>query len=374
MPIDRTLASSFPTLNGQRPIIIGHRGASGYRLEHTLASYQLAIALGADFIEPDLVSTKDGVLIARHEVNIKDTTNIAEHPEFAHRFTTKIIDGITETGWFADDFTLGEIKTLRAKERLSFRDQSYNGLLEIPTLTEIITLVKNAETNTGKKIGIYAETKNPTYHQSVGLPLENKLVQTLSDNNFTAPSRIFIQSFEVANLKQLNGLTDIPLVQLLNAYDVNLDGTLIENQPYDFVVARDSRTYEDLGTPAGLAEIANYADAIGPWKRMIVSVKGVDLDGDGQADDINGDGAVNDADKSLLPPTSLVTDAHRAGLLVHPYTFRNEQRYLASDYNGDPRLEYEQFFQLGVDGLFSDFPDTAVGALSTPPLFPNQQM
>jgi glycerophosphoryl diester phosphodiesterase len=357
---DKLLASSLNTLNGQTPIVIGHRGASGYRPEHTLASYQLAIDMGADFIEPDLVSTKDGVLIARHEVNIKDTTDVASRPEFSSRKTTKVIDGVEEEGWFADDFTLAEIKTLRAKERLPFRDQSFNGQFEIPTLEEIINLVKQVEINTGKKIGIYPETKHPTYHQSVSLALEVKLVQTLTLNGFTDPSRVFIQSFEVANLKQLNELINVPLVQLLDAIDVALDGSLIETQPYDFIISGDSRTYGDLRTPDGLAEIATYADGIGPWKRMIVSVKGFDLNGDGQADDVNGDSLVNDADKTLLSSTSLIDDAHIAGLLVHPYTFRDEERYLAADYNGDPKLEYEQFFKLGVDGVFSDFPDTAV--------------
>lgn len=359
MPTDPSLALPLNTLNGQTPIVIGHRGASGYRPEHTLASYQLAIDLGADFIEPDLVSTKDGYLIARHEVNIKDTTNVADHPEFASRQTTKTIDGATESGWFTDDFTLAEIKTLRAKERLDFRDHSYDGLFEIPTLEEIISLVKQEEVNTGRKIGIYPETKHPTYHQSVGLALEDNLVQRLSNAHFTDPNRIFIQSFEVANLHYLNILIDVPLVQLLDATDVALDGSLIETQPYDFVVSGNPLTYGDMRTPAGLAEIATYANGIGPWKRMIVSVRGVDLNGDGQADD------VNDADKTLLPPASLIADAHGAGLLVHPYTFRNEDRFLAADYNGDPKLEYEQFFKLGVDGLFSDFSDTAVSVRNT---------
>jgi glycerophosphoryl diester phosphodiesterase len=360
MPTDKLLASSLKTLNGQTPIVIGHRGASGYRPEHTLASYQLAMDLGADFIEPDLVSTKDGYLIARHEVNIKDTTNVADHPEFASHFTSKIIDGVTESGWFTDDFTLAEIKTLRAKERLPFRDQSFNGMFEIPTLEEIINLVKQEEANTGRKVGIYPETKHPTYHQSVGFPLEDNLVTRLTNANFTDPSRIFIQSFEVANLQYLNTKIDVPLIQLLDATDVNLDGTLMETKPYDFVVSNNPHTYQDLRTPAGLAEIATYADGIGPWKRMIVSVQGVDANNDGLADDVNGDGLVNDTDKTLLPPTSLINDAHAVGLLVHPYTFRNEDRYLASDYNNNPQLEYEQFFNLGVDGLFSDFSDTAV--------------
>lgn len=182
------------------------------------------------------------------------------------------------------------------------------------------------------------------------MPLENKLLKTLADNNFTEPSRIFIQSFEVANLKKLNKLTNIPLVQLLDAHDVNPDGTLIEIQPYDFMIAHDCRTYRDLRTPAGLVEIASYAQAIGPWKRMIISVMG------------NG---IDENKKSLLSPSSLVTDAHEVGLLVHPYTFRNEKQYLASNYSENPILEYKQYFQLGVDGIFTDFPDTAVWAIST---------
>ncbi|MBD2607018.1 esterase-like activity of phytase family protein [Scytonema hofmannii FACHB-248] len=357
-PISTPNFAQLNTLNGKPPIVIGHRGASGERPEHTLASYKLAIEQGADFIEPDLVATKDGILIARHEVNISATTDVATRPEFADRFTTKVIDGITETGWFADDFTLAEIKTLRAIERLPFRDQSYNGLFEVPTLQEILDLVKEVEAETGKKIGIYPETKHPTYHDSVGLSLEEPLVDILKRNDFTDPSRVFIQSFEVANLKELNTLIDVPLVQLLDARDIALDGTIIESQPYDFVVSGDSRTYGDLRTAEGLQEVATYADGIGPWKRMIVSIRGTDANGDGRADDLNGDGAVNDADKTTLPPTSLITDAHDAGLLVHPYTFRNEGLYLAADYQGNPELEIRQFIQLGVDGFFGDFPGT----------------
>ncbi len=342
-----------------RPLIIGHRGASGLRPEHTLASYELAIEQGADFIEPDVVSTKDGVLIARHEVNIKDTTDVADHPEFADRETTKIIDGVEESGWFADDFTLAEIKTLRAEERLEFRDQSFNGQFEIPTLQEIIDLVKTKSAEVGRTIGIYPETKHPTYHDSVDLSLEEPLVDILQANGYNQEdSPVFIQSFEVGNLKELNTLIDVPLVQLLDAVDVSLNGQLIEKQPYDFVVSGDDRTYGDLRTPEGLAEIAEYADGIGPWKRMIVSVESVDADGDGIADDITGDGSANDNDKFLTDPTSLIEDAHAAGLLVHAYTFRNEDVFLAQDYNGNPELEYQQFFSLGLDGLFTDFPGT----------------
>ncbi len=367
-PVPTPNFKTLPTLNGQAPIVIGHRGATGNRPEHTLESYKLAIERGADFIEPDLVVTKDGVLIARHEPDITGTTDVASRPEFADRKTTKMLDGAPVTGWFAEDFTLAEIKTLRAVERLSFREQVFNGVFEIPTLDEIIALVKQTEQDTGKKIGIYPETKHPTYFAEKGYNTSQLLIDDLVKNNFTDPSRIFIQSFEVSNLKELHDTimpaagVHIPLVQLLDAYDVADDGTLlyedVNARPYDFTVNGDTRTYGDLQTPAGLAEIATYADGIGPWKRMIVSVKIVDQNGDGKADDLNGDGVINDADKVTLAPTSLVSDAHDVGLLVHPYTFRNEGRYLASDYNGNPELELRQFINLGVDGFFDDFPGT----------------
>jgi alkaline phosphatase len=358
-PIATPNFSSFKTLNGQAPLVIGHRGASGERPEHTLASYELAIARGADFIEPDLVSTKDGVLVARHENEISGTTDVADHPEFVDRKATKVIDGVSYTGWFVEDFTLAEIKTLRAKERLAFRDQSYNGQFEIPTLQEIIDLAKQKSVETGRTIGIYPETKHPTYHDSIGLSLEEPLVKILKANGLDKKdSAVFIQSFEVGNLKELNKLIDVPLVQLLDAEDIALDGTLIETRPADFVVSGDQRTYGDLRSPEGLKEIATYADGIGPWKRMIVSVKGTDADGDGKADDVNQDGSVDDADKTTTAPTTLVQDAHNAGLQVHPYTFRNEGRYLAADYKGDPEAEYRQFISLGVDAYFSDFPGT----------------
>ncbi|MBD2528174.1 esterase-like activity of phytase family protein [Nostoc flagelliforme FACHB-838] len=379
----------FKTLDGGAPKVIGHRGASGDLPEHTLEAYKQAIVDGADFIEPDLVVTKDGVLIARHEpalailnadgtLNLSNTTtdvyDITKYPQFADRKKTVSLDGTEITGWFAEDFTLEEIKTLRAIQRVPFRDQSFNGQFEIPTLAEIIDLVKEVEAETGKKIGIYPETKHPTYSaeeatyvgttDKINRNISEILIDTLKAENFTDPSRIFIQSFEVGNLKDLhdrimpNAGVDIPLVQLLDAAGIELNGEIIETQPYDFEVSGGLRTYGDLRTPEGLAEIATYADGIGPWKRLIVSVKGTDTNSDGLADDVNGDGAVNDADKTTLPPTTLIQDAHSAGLQVHPYTFRNEDLYLAADYQGNPELEYQQFFQLGVDALFTDFPDT----------------
>lgn len=351
------------TLSGKAPLVIGHRGASGELPEHTLGAYKRAIERGADFIEPDLVVTKDGVLIARHEPNIINTTDVADHPEFSDRRKTKTVDGVAQEGFFAEDFTLAEIKTLRAKMPQNFRTQVFNDLYEIPTLEEIINLVKQVETDTGRKIGIYPETKHPSYFANQNINISQKLIDALVANNFTDANRVFIQSFEVSNLKELKNTImpkagiNIPLIQLLDAEDVRLDGSLIEIQPYDFV-GKNSLTYADLRTPAGLKEIATYAAGIGPWKRMIVSVKGVDGNGDGKADDVNGDGAVNDADKTLTAPTSLVSDAHAAGLQVHPYTFRNEKQYLASDYNGDPAEEFKQFINLGVDAYFTDFPGT----------------
>ena len=319
------------TTTNKQPLVIGHRGASGYRPEHTLASYELAIQMGADYIEPDIVSTKDGVLIARHENDISETTDVGNVREFANRKTTKKIDGREVNGWFTEDFTLAEIKTLRAKERLPFRNHSYDSQFEIPTLQEVIDLAKQKSTQTGRIIGIYPETKYPTYFKSIHLSLEEPLVAILEANGYTnSDAPVFIQSFEVENLKQLNKITDLPLVQLLDEAD---------KQPYDFVMKGDSRTYADLTSPKELAKIAEYAEALGPYKRLIIPVS---------------------EDKRLKPATSLINDAQAVGLKVHTWTFRKEDQYLAPDYNGNPQAEYEQFFKLGIDGVFSDFPDIAV--------------
>lgn len=347
--------SPADTLTGKPPIVIGHRGASGYRPEHTLAAYELAIAMGTDYIEPDLVSTKDGVLIARHENDITGTTDVSDRPEFAKRKTTKTIDGTEITGWFTEDFTLAEIKTLKAKERIpELRPGSaqFDGLYEVPTLQEVIDLAKRKSIETGRVIGIYPETKHPTYFDSIDLSLEEPLAKVLRQNNLDdADDPVFIQSFETANLKQLNKLVNVPLVQLFDEADA---------QPYDFVVSGDSRTYGDLTSPKELAKIAEYADGIGPFKRLIIPSESVDENGDGKPDDVNGDGQLSEADRRLAAePTSLIDDAHAAGLLVHPYTFRNESFFLAINYANNPEAEYEQFYRLGVDGLFSDNPDTA---------------
>jgi glycerophosphoryl diester phosphodiesterase len=335
------------------PLVIGHRGASGYLPEHTLQSYALAIKLGADYVEPDLVATQDGHLIARHEPNITLTTDVRSHPEFADRERTAVVDGAEETGFFASDFTLAEIKTLRAVQAFPERPQRFNGRFQIPTLEEVIALAKRESRRRGRRIGIYPETKHPTYHKRIGLPLEARLVAVLRRagwNRRRAP--VLIQSFEQSNLKRLNRMTPVRLVQLVDAFDVNPDGTLAYappfDRPYDWTVSGDpellARTFGFFATDEGLEEVSTYADGIGPWKRYIVSTLGTG----------------SEPERTLAPPTDLIDRAHDHGLLVHTWTFRNEQFRLVSDYGGNPVNEYLQFYELGIDGVFSDFPDTAV--------------
>ena len=326
------------------PLVIGHRGASGYRPEHTLASYALAARMGADYVEPDLVSTSDGVLVARHENEISATTDVAARPEFADRRTTKTIDGASLTGWFTEDFTLAELKTLRAKERIPEirqRNTIYDGRYEIPTFEEVIDLTESLSEELDREIGIYPETKHPTYFREIGLPLERPLVRTLRrDGLDDRRSKVFVQSFETRNLKRLDRRIDVPLVQLYRSKT---------SRPFDFTAAGDSRTYADLATRRGLRKVSEYADGVGPSRDYIVP---------------------RDQSGNSLAPTSFVEDAHRAGLLVHPYTFRNENAFLPLELRssagpaayGNAIAEYERFFDLGVDGLFSDNPDTAIEA------------
>ena len=358
--------AATPTLSGQKPLIVGHRGASGYRPEHTLEAYKLAIEQGADFIEPDLVATKDGVLIARHEPVMSGTTDVASRPEFASRKTTRKLDGVETSDWFAGDFTLAEIKTLRAKQAFADRDQSHNGKYEIPTLQEIIALAKSESTRLGRTIGIYPETKHPIFHAAIGLPLEDRLLDALKAAGWTEKSSpVIIQSFETANLKYLRGKTQVRLFQLVDADDVDKDGGIVLaapfDKPYDFVVTGDKRTFKDLVTVEGLKEIATYADGVAPWKPYLMPGKQV-LGDDGKPQDLNKDGVIDERDRVLLPPTDVVKNAHAAGLLIHSWTFRSEPKRLASDFKGDPAAEYKAFLALGIDGLFSDFPDTAVKA------------
>lgn len=325
------------------PIVIAHRGASGYRPEHTLEAYRLAIRMGADYIEPDLVSTKDGQLVARHENEISGTTDVATRGEFAPRKATKTIDGVSVTGWFTEDFTLAELKTLRAKERLPLvrpTNTTFDGRFEVPTLQEVIDLARTEGRRVGRTIGIYPETKHPTYFQSIGLPLEEPLVQVLKRNRMTKRNdKVVIQSFETANLRKLDTMIDVNLAQLLDA----------SGKPYDFVVSGDPRTYQDLATAANLKWISTYADGVGTNKNLLVP---------------------RDASGKLLPPSTVIRDAHRVGLVVHAWTFRAENQFLPADFRlgidpnarGDYISEYELFYNLGLDGLFSDHPDAAVAA------------
>lgn len=332
------------------PAVAGHRGASALRPEHTLASYQQAIDDGADIIEPDLVSTSDGVLIARHENDISGTTDVADKPQFAARKVTKRIDGIAVTGWFTEDFTLAEIKTLRANERIPANrpaNAAFNGQFEIPTLQEILDLVKRQSQAQARVIGIYPETKHPTYFKSIGLPLERRLVDQLTAAGYRGKgAAVFIQSFEVANLKALRGMTEMRLVQLVdNPRNKPAPNGAPRNAPYDFVVAATGRTYADMLTPAGLKEIATYADVVAPHKDVIIP---------------------RDARNEVGAATSVVADAHAAGLKVHAWTFRPENPFLpvglrAADVaslaqRGNMTAEIDAYLAAGIDGFFTDDP------------------
>lgn len=321
------------------PLVIGHRGASGYRPEHTLASYRLAIGMGADYIEPDLVSTKDGVLVARHENEISGTTDVSAHPEFANRRTTKTIDGRPVTGWFTEDFTLAELKTLRAKERLPQvrpANTRYDGRFEIPTLDEVLDLAATQSRRTGRTIGVYPETKHPTYFDSIGLSLEEPLVRALERHHLDRKTAEFIlQSFETSNLRDLDRMTKVPLAQLVDA----------SGAPYDLVANGDPRSYRDLVTPAGLREIATYADGVGAHKDLVLP---------------------RNAEGATTEPSSLVPDAHATGMVVHVWTVRDENQFMATNFRrgtdpnakGDSIAESQAFLDAGVDGIFSDQPDT----------------
>lgn len=327
-----------------RPTIIAHRGASGYVPEHTLGSYALAITMGADYVEPDLVMTKDGHLIARHDSELGQTTDVAQIVEFAHRKRTLTIDGIEVTGWFSEDFTLAEIKALRAIERIpNYRpgNARMNGAFRIPTFQEIIDLVKSMQISQRRQIGIYPEIKHSTHFKRLGLPMEQLVVDTFRSNGYTeSEAPVYIQSFEVTNLKELKNLTALRLLQLYES-----DKT---TQPYDQVVLGMGLTYGDMATPSGLKEVAKYASAVGPDKSYIIP---------------------RDSENRLGIPTSFVTDAHMVGLKVHPYTFRAENVFLPAEFRsndmsesaiGDLSDELRAYIATDIDGLFSDQPDVAV--------------
>lgn len=319
-------------------LVIAHRGASGHRPEHTLAAYRLAVEQGADVIEPDVVSTNDGVLVARHENEISGTTDVASRPEFAHYHTTKTIDGEAVTGWFTEDFTLAELKTLRAVECLpELRSSAYDGRFEIPTLDEVIALAQEMGAARGRPVGLYPETKHPSYFRSLGHPLEEPLLESLHGAGYTSrEAPVWIQSFEVGNLRALRGQTDLKRVQLASP-----GGT-----PFD----RPDLDYDAMMTPDGLAEIATYADAIGVHKAFVL-------------------------DPETAAPTGLVARAHAAGLDVHVWTVRAENVFLLPPFRtgedvpgglarlGDLAGEVRALTEAGVDGVFSDFPGLTRAAL-----------
>jgi glycerophosphoryl diester phosphodiesterase len=341
------------------PLVIAHRGASGHRPEHTLESYRLAIEMGADFIEPDLVSTRDGRLVARHEPDITETTDVAQRPEFAARRRMARLDGIEHVGWFTVDFTLEELRTLRAVQPRPGRSKEFDGLFQIPTLEEIIALARSASAAGGRTIGIYPETKHPTWHCEQGLPLEPALLAALAEAGWTSrEAPVFIQSFESGNLRWLRGQTGVRLVQLVSGGDLDADGRVQPPDRWSSAGGCTRYPQGDLPTDftqaASFAQIAAYADAVGPWKRHIIGTR---RDAAGAATD------KTERTRLTTAPTRFVELAHAAGLAVHPWTFRDEPQHLAADYAGDPTAEYRQFAALGVDAVFSDFPDTAVRAL-----------
>ncbi|WP_119726499.1 glycerophosphodiester phosphodiesterase [Thermomonospora amylolytica] len=324
------------------PVVIGHRGASGLRPEHTLAAYRMAISQGADYIEPDIVATKDRRLVARHDNWLADSTDVEQHPEFADRRKTKTVDGVTRTDWFTEDFTLAELRTLRTEERIpATRPDNvvFNGLEPIPTLEEVLELARQ------HGVGVYPETKHPTYFDELGLSMEEPLVATLRRYGFDGPGDgVYIQSFETANLRDLARMTKVPLVQLING----------SGAPYDFVESGDERTYADLVKPEGLKWIASYAAGIGPATNLLIPV---------------------DSTGRLGRPTTLVRDAHRRGLTVHTWTIRNENEFLPADHRqgnatapgyrsatGDVGGWVTRLYRLGVDGVFCDDPSACVGA------------
>ncbi|MFE1437736.1 glycerophosphodiester phosphodiesterase [Streptomyces sp. NPDC058739] len=328
-----------------KPTIIGHRGASGYRPEHTLGAYQLALDLGADIVEAgDLVPTKDGHLVCRHEPEIGGTTDVAGHPEFADRKVTKILDGVSVTGWFTEDFTLAELKTLRAVERIPVNrphNTLYNGVWEIPTFEEVLLWQDEQTRRRGRQVWIYPELKHPSYFRKLGLGLEERVAKVLHKHRKDRRnSPVILQSFEPTSIQRLNKLVDNNLVVLLSG---------AATRPWDFVETGDPRTVADLVRPAGLREIASYAQGIGPTLDLVIP---------------------RDAGGNLTTPTTLVSDAHKVGLILHPWTLRNENPFLPANFRkgtdadadayGDVFGAYRTYFATGIDGVFTDQPDTGL--------------
>ncbi len=324
------------------PTVVAHRGASGYRPEHTLGAYQLALDMGADVIEQDLVPTRDGHLVCRHENDITGTTDVADHPEFADRRTTRTVDGTALTGWFTEDFTLAELKTLRATERIPAQrpnNELYDGRWTVPSYEEVLEWAASQARERGRPVWLYTETKHPTYFRGLGLGLEQPLARLLRRFRLhRASAPVFLQSFEPSSMERLADLVDTPRVVLLSSAG---------SRPWDFVASGDPRTVADLITPEGLREIAGYAQGIGPTLDLVIP---------------------RTEDGTLGAPTTLVADAHAADLLVHPYTMRNENAFLPADFRrGDDPNRYgdafgalRTYFEQGIDGIFADQPDTAL--------------
>jgi glycerophosphoryl diester phosphodiesterase len=324
------------------PAVVAHRGASGYRPEHTFGSYQLALDMGADVIEQDLVPTKDGHLVCRHENDITATTNVSEHPEFAGRKTTKTVDGAPLTGWFTEDFTLAELRTLRAKERIPQtrqRNTLYDGRWEVPLFEDVLKWAQKKGKQRGRPVWLHIETKHPTYFRKLGLELEPRLAKLLrAYGRDRSDSPNFVQSFEPSSIQRLNKLVDCPGVCLLDAA-----GT----RPWDFVEAGDPRTVADLVKPEGLKWMARFAKGIGPVVDLVIP---------------------KNPDGSLGEPTTLVRDAHAQDLILHPYTMRNENTFLPLEFKrgtdpnayGDAFGAFRAYFATGIDGIFTDNADTGL--------------
>ncbi|ATW47617.1 glycerophosphodiester phosphodiesterase [Streptomyces peucetius] len=328
------------------PTVIAHRGASGYRPEHTLGSYQLALDMGAHVIEQDLVPTKDGHLVCRHENDITGTTDVAAHPEFASRRTTKSVDGTSLTGWFTEDFTLAELKTLRAKEQIPGTRQEntlYDGRWTVPTFEEVLRWAETEGRRRGRPVWLHVETKHPSYFRSIGLGLEEPLARLLRRyGRERRDSPVFLQSFEPSSMQRMAKLVSSPRVVLLSG---------ASSRPWDFVEAGDPRTVADLVRPEGLDWIASFAQGLGPTLDLVIP---------------------KDADGRLTRPTTLVRDAHARSLVLHPYTMRNENTFLPADFRrgtdpnayGDVFGAYRAYFATGIDGIFTDNPDTGLLAAS----------
>ena len=357
-------AEPLKTLDGRPALIIGHRGLPGLYPEEVIPGYEAAIAAGTDALELDLQSSSDGVLFACHNVYLSDTTDVAQHPEFAARKTSRVVDGVpTGPDWYISDFTAAELKSLRTRQPMPMRSKQYDGRYPMATFQEIIDLAKRTMAREpGRRINIYPETKNPLYQRQLGHPLEERLLAMLKQAGWNqADAPVFVQSFDPASLKLMRRLgLKTKVVQLIDGTDIDYrTGAITYSQPdtakpFSWLQAGDPRTFAAMVTPAGLAEIKTYADGIGPWKFYILPARGLDA---------SGQPVRALAAAANMAPTDLVAEAHRVGLFVHPYTFRNEAQFLTRTYRGNPKAEYEAYFDLGVDGVFSDFSGTAHSAL-----------